>query len=68
MQINGNINTAGGEFSGVERNLDIFVGDCSPNTSDISIINHIGSIVAWHVRFKLTVKASNRDKLLNSDV
>ena len=80
-QINGNVNTAGGEFSGVERNLDIFVGGSNPNTSEDVIVNHIASKgiqvvkcekitgkVDWYVPFKVTVKASDRDKLLNTDI
>ena len=80
-QILGNINTADGEFSGVERNLDVFVGGSNPNTSEDVIVNHIVSKgvqvvkcekivgkVDWYVPFKVTVKASDRDKLLNPDI
>ena len=80
-QINGNINTAGCEFSGVERNLDVFVGGSNPNTSEDVIVNHIASKgiqvvkcekiagkVDWYVPFEVTVKASDRYKLLNPDI
>ena len=42
-QINGNINTAGGEFSGVDRNLDVFIGVSNPNTSEDVIVNHVAT-------------------------
>ena len=64
--------------------LDIsleFINSESPNTSKDVIINHIASkgihvvkcekIVGkadWYVPFKVTVKASDRDKLLNPDI
>ena len=80
-QIIGNINTTGGEFSGVERNLDVFVGGSNPNTSEDVIFNHIASKgihvvkcekiagkVDWYVPFEVTVKASDRYKLLNPDI
>ena len=80
-QINGNINTTGGEFSGFERNLDVFVRGSYPNISEDVIISHIASKgihvvkcekklgkVDWYVLFKLTVKATDRDKLLNPDI
>ena len=41
IQINGNINTAGGEFSGLERKLDVFVGDSNPITSEDATVNHM---------------------------
>ena len=81
MPISENINTAGGEFSGVERNLDVFVGGCRPNTSDNAFINHIGSkgihviqcekmvsVFNWYIPFKKEVKASETNKLLNPDI
>ena len=81
MQINGNINTAGGNFSGVEINLDVSVGGCNPNMPNDIIINHTDnngkqgikiekmvSQVDWYVPFKVKVKASDRDKLLNTDI
>ena len=43
MQINENINTVGGEFSGGKINLDVFVGGCIPSTSDNAIIKLICS-------------------------
>ena len=42
-QINGNINAVGGGFSGVERNLDVFVGGSNPNISEDVIVNQLVS-------------------------
>ena len=42
-QINGNFNTTGGEYSGVERNLDVFVGGSNTSISEDVTVTHIVS-------------------------
>ena len=76
-----NINTAGGEFSGFLRNLYVFVCVCKQNNSGNVTVSHTDSKIIqvierermvtkihWYVPFKVTVKASDREKLLKPDM
>lgn len=76
----GNKSINSSKFKSAERNLDVFLGNCSINTSCDNIKEHINDEIGINAictelnsnstskSFKVTVLASYRDKLLNAEL
>ena len=73
--------TGGGLAAANQRDLDLFIGGCSLESSETDITDHCSSLgitqksivmletkVDWYKAYKLTVCATDRDKLLEPSV